>query len=111
MTVTNGNPSGSGKGGGIQNLSTLTLTDLAVTSNQSGTGVGPGGGGVFNQGTLTMTNCSVTGNSTPNASFPMNGGGIANAGTLTLTNCTLNNNQMEAVTTADLAGESSTVVR
>jgi CSLREA domain-containing protein len=93
MTVTNGNPSGAAKGGGIQNLATLSLNDLTVTSNQSGTGSGAAGGGVFNQGTLTMTNSSVTGNSTPNGSTQMDGGGIANTGTLTLTNCTVNSNQ------------------
>jgi CSLREA domain-containing protein len=93
LTVTNGNPSGSANGGGIQNLATLGLTDVAVTSNQSGTGSGFGGGGVYNQGALTMTNSSVTGNSTPNGSAQISGGGITNVGTLTVTNCAVNNNQ------------------
>jgi CSLREA domain-containing protein len=104
LTVTNGKTPDGGttsRGGGIQNGGTLTMNDVVVASNQTGTGGtlnfnnGPGGGGIDNQGTLTITNCSVIGNNTANATAgttPMWGGGVANTGTLTIANSVVSGN-------------------
>jgi hypothetical protein len=89
MTVSNG--STDTKGGGIQNLSNLTMNDVVVGSNQAGGSAG----GVNNQGTLVISNSSVTGNSTANAVGALfnSAGGIANTGTLTMTNCVVSGNR------------------
>ena len=62
-------PASLGDGGGIDNLGTLTLDDVAVTGNQTQSilGVFPGqdrGGGIFNTGTLTLLDSRVEYNST-----------------------------------------------
>jgi CSLREA domain-containing protein len=100
MAVPNqGGLNGLGDGGGIQNLGSLTLTDVTVTGNQTGdpsiSSSAAYGAGIANKGTLTMINSSVTANSTGNG--PSNsgvGGGIYNRfnGTLTMTNCLVSGN-------------------
>ena len=49
------------------------------------------GGGILNLSTLTLSGCIVSGNSADDISLS-EGGGIDNAGTLTLTGCTVSNN-------------------
>jgi len=103
-------PVGTGQGpfdgGGIQNLGTLTMTDVTVTANRTGAGLsdttptsGSRGGGIANAGTLVMTNCTVSANTTGAggivSSTPAvggDGGGIYNTGTLTMTNCVVSGN-------------------
>ncbi|MBX7223284.1 MAG: hypothetical protein K1Y36_25455 [Blastocatellia bacterium] len=80
LAITNGNVTGAG--GGIQNGSTLSLTDCTVSGNQ-GTGQA---GGVQNGGTATLTRCTISGNTAPQ------GGGIQNDDILTMTNCTVSGN-------------------
>ncbi|MCA3748338.1 MAG: CSLREA domain-containing protein [Rubrobacter sp.] len=77
-----------GRGGGIYNGGTLTLTNSTVSGNTSSSFGGSSfGGGIFNVGTLTLTNSTVSGNETSGY-----GGGIANGGTLTLDGSTVSDN-------------------
>jgi hypothetical protein len=87
MTIENGNGSNGtfdanayeGRGGGIVNLGTLTLTRCTVSGNSAN---GPGqGGGIYNASTMTLSGCSVTGNT---GGFD-GGGGIYNAAGASLT--------------------------
>jgi CSLREA domain-containing protein len=73
-------------GGGIRNVSALTLNNCTVSSNNAPSS-GAHGGGIENSGTLTLNNSTVGYN---NASY--RGGGISNRGTLTLNNSTVNGN-------------------
>ena len=75
LTATNGKKVGSagqlGKGAGIYNAGTLTLTNVNVTGNvaQGGqattkgqSGGGATGGGIFSDGSLSLVNCTISGN-------------------------------------------------
>ncbi|HEV7797337.1 MAG TPA: Calx-beta domain-containing protein [Pyrinomonadaceae bacterium] len=109
LTISNGKTadgvSGHGEdGGGIKNSGALTLTDVNISANSTGSGAsfgasGGDGAGIFNSGTLTMTNCSINGNTsgrggdgTSFAGSGGHGGGIFNSGTLTMTDCTVTGN-------------------
>jgi hypothetical protein len=89
LTVTEGFPPPLQGGGGIRNFGTLTLTDMLVTENDSGTGSADdaNGGGIENLGSLTIVNSVISKNSAPRF-----GGGIAsgfsfpNTSSLTLRN-------------------------
>jgi hypothetical protein len=85
ITIRNGYrvAGGSGRGGGIYNDGTLTLTDSTVSGNSADIG-----GGIINSlGTLAVTNSRITDNS---ANY---GGGFQNAsGAMTMTNRTLSGN-------------------
>lgn len=86
-------------GAGIRILcGNVTMTDVVVTANQTGTNAG--GGGILNAGNLTMTDCAVTGNHTGDGS----GGGIASLGTLTMTNCLVSGNSTGNVNSAGTSG-------
>jgi fibronectin-binding autotransporter adhesin len=77
-------------GGGIDNLGTMTLSDLTVSGNSSHYG----GGGIENVGTMTLNGVIVASNSATT-----NGGGILNESTnaiLTMTGCTLSGNMAGA---------------
>jgi hypothetical protein len=76
-------------GGGILNLSTLTLSDCIVSGNSADAPAPVYGGGIYNAGTLTLSGCTVSGNYAIADLAPAYGGGIYNAGTLTITNSTL----------------------
>ena len=84
-----------GEGGGILNLSTLTLSGCIVSGN-SVSEIGLNfGGGIYNAGTLTLTGCTVSNNSafgSPLDTTAGYGGGIYNAGTLTVSTSTLSGN-------------------
>lgn len=71
-------------GGAVENLGTLTLTNVKLNSNQATSS----GGAIENQGTLTITNSQFTSN------HAVNGGAIAseNAGTATLNRVTFTQN-------------------
>jgi hypothetical protein len=82
-----------GGGGGILNLSTLTLSGCTVSNNHATADIATAyGGGIYNAGTLTITNSTLSNNFTSPYSGYGEGGGIYNAGTLTITNSTLSNN-------------------
>jgi predicted outer membrane repeat protein len=98
LTIANGNNT---FGGGIRNLSNLTMTNCTISGN-SGNGIrnedlatltitnstisGNSDSGILNAGTLTLTNSTVSGNS------GALGGGIDSIGTAVLTNCTFSGN-------------------
>jgi len=83
-------------GGGILNLSTLTLSGCVVSGNSIGEIIGLNfGGGIDNAGTLTLTGCTISNNSAFGANVDFSsgyGGGIYNAGTLTVSTSTLSGN-------------------
>ncbi|MFN8344058.1 MAG: choice-of-anchor Q domain-containing protein [Spirosomataceae bacterium] len=82
LTITNGNHGS--QAGGIQNSSTLTMTNCTVSGNTS-----PQAGGIENDGILTLTNCTLNNNTSSGV-----GGAIVSYGSATtLTNCTVNGNQ------------------
>ncbi|HEX5709115.1 MAG TPA: Calx-beta domain-containing protein [Pyrinomonadaceae bacterium] len=102
-----------GRGGGVRNLGTLSLTACVVSGNTTGKGgagttfggAGGAGGGIYNAGTMTLTDSTVTGNTTgvggpatnapPASNFGGHGGagaGIYNTGSLTVTNSTITGN-------------------
>jgi len=76
------NTSGS-EGGGIRNYGTMTLNDSSV-SNNIADGIG---GGIYNAGTLTLNDSTVSSNTANH-----DGGGVWNFGTLTLNNSTVSGN-------------------
>lgn len=122
LTVFNGNGGGTpntGFGGGVFNAGTLTLTNVAVTDNQSSGG--GNGGGVYNlSGLLTINNSTINSNiganggggilnfsgatmiinnstiTENNVTIANGGGGIANVGTITVTGSTIANNSAAA---------------
>lgn len=111
LTIENGSSS---NGGGILNLSTLTLTNVTVKSSTATNGAGGGisntnngtltvidstvadnnatssnssGGGIFNDGTADITDSTVVGNSSAGS-----GGGILSVVSLTVTNTSVSDN-------------------
>ncbi|HEY2101803.1 MAG TPA: choice-of-anchor Q domain-containing protein, partial [Chthoniobacterales bacterium] len=88
LTIANGNPSStslSGKGAGIYNAGTLSLTGCTLTGNLA---MG-GGGAIYNApgAVVAINNCTLQNNSAGNY-----GRAIRNDGTLTLTNSTVSGN-------------------
>jgi hypothetical protein len=85
-----------GYGGGILNLSTLTLSGCVVSGNSVGgaTGRPLSGGGIYNAGNLTLTGCTISNNSALGTFYTPGGvgGGIYNAGTLTVSTSTVSGN-------------------
>lgn len=109
VTIQNGKETVGGGGGGIYNSGgTLTVTNSAISNNQSlyynGGGISssgtstitnstisnntgrPGGGGIFSSGITTVTNSTISGN------LAMFGGGIYSTNTSTVTNSTISSN-------------------
>ena len=82
LTIRNGQL---GKGGGIENADTVTLTIINSTLSGNKAGLG---GGVFISGTVTIINSTFSSN------MASEGGGIYNSGsgTLTITNSTFSGN-------------------
>jgi predicted outer membrane repeat protein len=85
LTIEKGNANAI-RGGGINNLGTLTVTNCTLSDNSA-----TFGGGIENAhgATLIVTNSTFSGNSAINGS---GGGRINNLGTLTVTNCTFSDN-------------------
>src|SRR5262245_52607758 len=84
-----------GDGGGILNLSTLTLSGCVVSGNSVGEIGLNFGGGIYNAGTLALTGCTVSNNYAWGSNLDTTGGyggGIYNAGTLTVSTSTLSGN-------------------
>ena len=80
----------SGNGGGINNESTLSITNSTISGNSAGLG-----GGIINAGHLTVNNCIVSSNSAiGTSSEDGDGGGIYtwNNGTATVTESTISGN-------------------
>jgi hypothetical protein len=84
LTIADGSFPG-GNGGGIENTSTLTVTNCTFFDNRTSD---ENGGGIYNSGTLMVTNSTFSGNSV----LAGEGGGIENVGTLTVTNSTFSGN-------------------
>jgi CSLREA domain-containing protein len=85
LAVVNGLASSFGRGGGIQNFATLTITRCAILRNRAFNGAG-----LLNEAgaALTVRESAITGNQTTGNG----GGGIGNSGTLTLVNSTVSGN-------------------
>ena len=86
----NSGNSQSGNGGGIDNDSTLSITNSTISGNSAGLG-----GGINNAGDLTVNNCLVSDNSAiGTSSVDGDGGGIDtyNNGIVTITESTISNN-------------------
>jgi uncharacterized repeat protein (TIGR01451 family)/CSLREA domain-containing protein len=110
VTIQNGRASGSdGRGGGINNLGTLTLSDSAVINNTSAlSSLGIAGGGIyhFSSGeanvTLTLNRVTISGNradSSANGGTNINGGGLAiNGGTVAIIDSVISGNTATATT-------------
>jgi CSLREA domain-containing protein len=101
-TTGNGDPGSGGRGGGVFNLGTMTITGSTINGNTTGSaGTDPGafggyGAGIYNAGTLTLINTTVSGNTAGDGASPSQGGyggGIFNLGlTVTLINSTVSDN-------------------
>ncbi|WP_281288850.1 beta strand repeat-containing protein, partial [Phaeobacter marinintestinus] len=85
-----------GKGGGIYNAGTATITNSTIGDNRSIVS----GGGIYNSGTLTLDESTVSGNFVGYSSYYFqtkigSGGGIFNSGTgvATITDSTLSGNE------------------
>jgi hypothetical protein len=97
LGVTNGRTAGAGgRGGGIDNAGTLTITNSEVHHNSAYSG-----GGIFNQGTLNIANSEVHHNSALSV-----GGGISNdqGAPLTITDCDLHHNRAKEGGGIDIYG-------
>src|SRR5262249_48281881 len=82
LTITGGNAGHFGKGGGVSNYGTTTLTACTISGTSA-----PSGGGLKNAGGATLTACTISGNS-----GGFYGGGWFGDGIATLTNCTVSGN-------------------
>jgi hypothetical protein len=80
----NANPSWDGRGGGIKNEGTLTVSNCTLEDNVADMH----GGGIYNAGALTVSGCDLYHNGANDG----DGGGIYNDGTLTVGNSTLEDN-------------------
>lgn len=88
LTISGGSVDASGRGGGIQNLGTLTLSQATVTGNSA---LGLGGGISHDGAVLTVASSTVSGNSVATSY----GGGIyigSSTLTTTVSNSTLSGN-------------------
>jgi CSLREA domain-containing protein len=103
LTITNGRtPDGvgptfvGGSGGGLLNNGLLSMTNVTLSGNNTGSGsvAGGSGGGIANFGNLFLTDSSVSGNQTGNGGSAGSGGGIFNSGTITLTNTSVSANHV-----------------
>ena len=94
LTLANGNDNNdsSDGGGGILNLSTLTVTNCVFAGNQAND-TEYGGGGICNEGTLTVNNSDFSGNQASNCAFGGGGGICILNGTVTVNNSTFTGNQ------------------
>lgn len=86
LTITDGNASGAGVGGGINNSGTLTLEQTTVTHNSAG----DYGGGIYNNSSaaLTLKDSTISGNS----SSVFGGGIFVFSGTVPLNNSIVSSN-------------------
>jgi CSLREA domain-containing protein len=75
----------SGRGGGIENLGTLTVLDSTITRNAMGGG--GSGGGIHSSGALTVMSSTISFNSVTRGG---GGGGVSGAGTFI--DCTISDN-------------------
>ncbi len=78
-----------GKGGGVDNSGTLTITNCSIT-NDAGTSLG----GVCNSGTMMIVDSTIANDFANAQGLPFEeafGGGIDNAGTLTISGSTIAN--------------------
>jgi len=111
VTIQNGRFAGvigaSNRGGGIENVGNLTLTNCIVKNNTvASTSGNPIGGGIYNgAATLTLNGTTVTGNTSSSSATSAFGGGIASIGTSTLTinNSSISSNAATSTFTGGLA--------
>lgn len=82
-----------GKGAGINNSGTLTLTNSLITGNTMAKATS--GGGIYNSatGTLTLSNSTVSSHTVvAPPGYEHGGGGIANDGVMTVNDCIIAHN-------------------
>lgn len=90
VTVRN-NYSGSGSGGGINNLGTLNITRSTISGNTAVQGAGVSNSA--NNSVVNISNSTISGNTTiPGENVLALGGGLKNNATMTLNNVTVTNN-------------------
>src|SRR4051794_37221194 len=77
---------------GVFQVDTGATADFTGLSISGGSAVDGRGGGIANRGTLTITSSTLSGNSAVRGGGGIAGGGIANSGTLTITGSTLSGN-------------------
>lgn len=95
LTIQNGFVTGLiARGGGINNVGTLTISNSTLTANSAtGARFGAQGGGIYNSGTLTIDTSTVRANTVSSTTgSPVYGGGIYTIGTLTINKSTLSGN-------------------
>jgi hypothetical protein len=73
-------------GAGINNAANLTINEVVVTANSTGSGE-THGAGIYNTGTLTVNNSTLSNNING-----FSGGGVFNSGTLTINKSTVEGN-------------------
>jgi hypothetical protein len=100
VTIRNGH---AGKGGGIYNNGTLTVSNSILSGNSASSGLGSGGG-IQNNGTLTINNSTVSGNTARGTASGGLGGGIGNYGTVTISNSTITGNSVSGAFGAGFGG-------
>ena len=121
LTIRNGNlpadqPVDQKGGGGLRNLSTVSIGNIVLSGNSVfGKSEGDVGGGILNRGTCSIINSTIKNNyanegggifntshstlnissSTIQGNFSQGGGGLKNNGSSNLTNTTLSNNDVQ----------------
>lgn len=89
VTVTGGDITGRGEGGGIRNAGTLDISSSDITNNRASSG-----GGIFNAGgNVTLTDSSLSFNRAEgDMTFSQGGGLDSSGGTVTIRQSTVNDN-------------------
>ncbi len=102
MKLTNGKVTGlGGSGGAIYNVSTTTLTDLIITSNQASVF----GGGVASIGPLTINSSTISQNTSGTS-----GGGVSNSAALIITDSTISGNTASSLGGGGVVSTNSTTI-
>ena len=92
----NGKVVGTGRGGGIRNLGTLTMANCTVYENSANNGRDDGyGGGISGEvgSTATLYDCTIWGNTASVTGDKNRGGDLASQGRWTLDNCIVADSQ------------------
>ncbi len=96
VTITGGDDTTVGVGGGVFANASITLTGVTITGNQTRRlpDIGGNGGGMFSNGTTVIRSSTISGNTAAGGTgiFGGLGGGIAGNGSYTVTDSTISGN-------------------